>query len=208
MRLPSTVALLLLVVTGCATGAGGNMIALPGTGASGISPLRAGDRVAIKVWSDPTMTDTFTVSAAGTVALPRIGVLAASHMPAGILQDSVARAYTGLVRDPAVEVTAFRRIGVVGEVRDPGIYFSDLSMGVADVIALAGGLTENGNPTRVFIIRGSRPVALGDGSGAAQLEGLQSGDQIVVGRRNFWARNPGLLVSTVSGLLYFVISRL
>jgi hypothetical protein len=29
-----------------------------------------------------------------------------------------------------------------------------------------------------------------------------------VGLRGFWARNPGLLVSTVSGLFYFIISRL
>jgi polysaccharide export outer membrane protein len=170
--------------------------------------LRPGDRIAVKVWSEPTLTDTFTVASSGRVALPRIGVLQADGVDAVTLQDSVIRAYTSLVRDPAVQVTVFRRVGVVGEVRQPGIYFSDLTMDVADVIAMAGGLTESGSPTHVTVRRGSEELPVDERSGTIALGGIQSGDQIVVGRRGFWARNPGLLVSTLSGLFYFAISRI
>lgn len=172
------------------------------------TPLRAGDRVAVKIWSDPTMTDTYTVAASGRVALPKIGVLPAERMDATELQDSVIRAYTALVRDPAVEVTVLRRVAVVGEVRRPGIYYSDLSMTVADVIALAGGLTENGSWSRTTVRRGARRVAVDDGRGMDPPDGIHSGDEIMVGTRNFWARNPGLLVSTVSGMVYYIISRI
>jgi polysaccharide export outer membrane protein len=207
LRLPSAALLVLCTLAGCASGAGG-LPSLPAPEAGGRTPLRPGDRIAVKVWSDPTLADTFTVASSGRVALPRIGVLQADGMDAVALQDSVIRAYTALVRDPAVQVTVYRRVGVVGEVREPGIYYSDLTMNVADVIAMAGGLTESGSPARVTVRRGSQEVEVDERGGGIALGGIQSGDQIVVGRRSFWARNPGLLVSTLSGLFYFAISRI
>jgi protein involved in polysaccharide export with SLBB domain len=35
-----------------------------------------------------------------------------------------------------------RRVSVVGEVREPGIYLADLTMTLPDIIARAGGVTE------------------------------------------------------------------
>jgi protein involved in polysaccharide export with SLBB domain len=209
LRFPFTAALLLCFVAGCASASGGGSPgALPEPGAGANTPLKAGDRVAVKVWSNPDLAGTFTVGISGQVALPKIGLLAADQMDAGVLQDSIIRAYTALVRDPAVEVQVLRRVGVVGEVRQPGIYYSDLSMTVADVIAQAGGLTESGSPARVVVRRGAQEIRVDERDGRNPLGAIHSGDQIVVGRRGFWARNPGLLVSTVSGLVYFVISRI
>jgi polysaccharide export outer membrane protein len=162
----------------------------------------------VKVWSDSTVRDTFVVSTRGELALPKIGIFQVASMGAGELQDSVKRAYTALVQDPAVQVAALRRVGVVGEVREPGIYFSDLTMTIADVIALAGGLTQTGDSRRVSIRRESQVFPLDMRSGDGAVAAIESGDQIIVGLRGFWARNPGLLVSTVSGLFYFIISRL
>jgi protein involved in polysaccharide export with SLBB domain len=209
LRFPFTAALLLCAVAGCASASGsGSIGALPEPGAGANTPLKAGDRVAVKVWSNPDLAGTFTVGISGQVALPKIGLLAADQMDAGVLQDSIIRAYTALVRDPAVEVQVLRRVGVVGEVRQPGIYYSDLSMTVADVIAQAGGLTESGSPGRIVVRRGTQEIRVDERDGHNPLGAIHSGDQIVVGRRGFWARNPGLLVSTVSGLVYFVISRI
>jgi polysaccharide export outer membrane protein len=209
LRFPFTATLLICAVAGCASASGGvagGTLPEPGAGAN--TPLRAGDRVAIKVWSNPDLAGTFTVGVSGRIALPKIGLLAADQMDAVALQDSVIRAYTALVRDPAVEVQVLRRVGVVGEVRQPGIYYSDLSMTVADVIAQAGGLTESGSPTRIVVRRGTQQIRVDERDGANPLGAIHSGDQIIVGRRGFWARNPGLLVSTVSGLVYFIISRI
>jgi protein involved in polysaccharide export with SLBB domain len=208
LRLPFLAAVLVCAVAGCASGSPGVPGVLPVPGAGSSTPLRAGDRVALKVWSNPELAGTFTVAVSGLLALPKIGILAADKMDAIALQDSVVRAYTALVRDPAVEVVVQRRVGVVGEVRQPGIYFADLSMSVADVIAQAGGLTESGSPTKIVVRRGPEQIPLEDHNGMTPLGPIHSGDQIIVGRRGFWARNPGLLVSTVSGLVYFVISRI
>lgn len=208
MRFPFTAALIICALAGCASASGGARAVLPEPGAGANTPLRAGDQVTIKVWSNPDLAGTFTVGVSGQIALPKIGLLAADQMDAVTLQDSVIRAYTALVRDPAVEVQVLRRVGVVGEVRQPGIYFADLSMTVADVIAQAGGLTESGSPTRIVVRRGPQQIRVDERDGANPLGAIHSGDQIIVGRRGFWARNPGLLVSTVSGLVYFIISRI
>jgi polysaccharide export outer membrane protein len=207
LKLPIA-AVLVCILTGCASGYRGVAGALPAPNADAHTPLQPGDRIALKVWSDPELAGTFTVAVSGMVALPKVGLLPANQMDAVALQDSIIRAYTALMRDPAVEVTVMRRVGVVGEVRQPGIYYSDLSMTIADVIALAGGLTENGSPTRVSVLRGTQEISMNGGDGANPLGGVRSGDQIVVGSRGFWARNPGLLVSTLTGLFYFVISRI
>jgi len=208
LKLPIAAAILICMLAGCASGYRGVPGALPAPNSDARTPLQPGDRIALKVWSDPELAGTFTVPVSGLVALPKIGLLPADQMDAVALQDSVIRAYTALMRDPAVEVTVMRRVGVVGEVRLPGIYYSDLSMTIADVIALAGGLTENGSPARISVLRGTERVAMNGRDGASPLGGIRSGDQIVVGSRGFWARNPGLLVSTVTGLFYFVISRI
>lgn len=208
MRSAIIATLLVCLTSACASGTGGISGVLPDPGSSTVAPLRPGDRVAVKVWSDSAVSDTFVVSTSGDLALPKIGIFRAASMGAGALQDTVRRAYTALVQDPAIQIAALRRVGVVGEVRAPGIYFSDLTMTIGDIIALAGGVTENGNPNRITIRRGGEAFPLDLHSGGEVVDGIRSGDQIVVGRRNFWARNPGLIVSSVSGLLYFIISRI
>jgi protein involved in polysaccharide export with SLBB domain len=199
--------LLCLAGGACATWSASANVGLLEPGGSGRAPLKAGDRMAVKVWSDSTISDTFVVTTSGELALPKIGVLQAGALGAEALQDSVRRAYTALVTDPAVQVSALRRVGVVGEVRQPGIYFSDLSMTIGDLIALAGGITESGSLGRITINRDTQQIRMDLRNGDAPIGGIRSGDQVRVGMRSFWARNPGLLLSTITGLFYFAISR-
>lgn len=208
MRFALLIAALLSVTTACASRTAGVQTGLPDVNAGTNAPLRPGDRLAVKVWSDTAISDTFIVATSGELALPKIGIFDTGAMGARALQDSVRRAYTALVQDPAVQISALRRVGVVGQVRQPGVYFSDLSMTIGDVVALAGGITENGTLSHIEVRRGTETTKLDLREGGGAADGIRSGDQIIVGLRGFWARNPGLLVSTLSGLFYLLVSRI
>jgi polysaccharide biosynthesis/export protein len=190
---------------GCATTTGTTGAADVGLQGNARAPVLPGDRVALRIWTEPEMSDTFAVDESGKLALPTLGIVPAAGIPAGALQDSLRAAYVGFVRDPSVRVSVLRRISVLGEVQRPGVYLADLTMVMSDVIALAGGLTEGADPRKIIVRRegGEIQVSQRDGSEYG-LAGLRSGDQIVVRPRSFWARNPAVVVSTIGSAVSLV----
>lgn len=161
--------------------------------------LRPGDRIALKIWNEPEMSDTFHVAGTGEVVLPKLGAVKVVDQSAGSLQDSLRAAYGAFLRNPSVEVTVLRRIGVQGEVRNPDLYLVDLTMTLRDVIARAGGVTREGNARNVMVVRGEERISLaGDDIPQFRALELQSGDQVVVGRRSWFELNSLALVSTAA----------
>jgi hypothetical protein len=71
---------------------------------------------------------------------------------------------------------------------------------VSDVLALAGGVTGQGEPDEVELFRGSQRLegSITRRTQIAQLP-LQSGDQLFVPERSWFERNTGLLAAFVSG---------
>jgi polysaccharide biosynthesis/export protein len=162
------------------------------------APVLPGDRVALRIWTEPEMSDTFAVDESGRLALPTLGIVPAAGRPAGALQDSLRTAYVGYVRDPSVRVSVLRRVSVLGEVVRPGVYLADLTMVMSDAIAMAGGLTEGADPGKIILQREGTQIRVSQRDGSEyNLAGLRSGDQIVVRPKSFWARNPAVVVSTI-----------
>src|SRR6185437_9686530 len=87
------------------------------------APLKAGDRVLIKVWLDTLFADTVRIDDNGAAILPRLGPVPLTGMPASEVADSVRNAYRDIVLTPSIEVTPLRRVTVLGEVNRPGTYF-------------------------------------------------------------------------------------
>jgi protein involved in polysaccharide export with SLBB domain len=148
----------------------------------------------------------------GEITLPRLGRIRVIDHSADVLQESLRKEFSAFLRNPSVEVVVLRRIGVHGEVRRPQLYMVDLTMTVRDVIALAGGVLETGNPNRVTIVRGGEEIRLDreEIASFATAE-LRSGDQVVVGRRNWFALNPIAAITTaatVGPLLVGLVARL
>ena len=180
--------------------------ASPATSAGADATVRPGDQVSLRIVREPEMSGVFTVSETGETVLPRLGRIAVAALTAGELQDSLRSAYSVYLRDPAVEVTVLRRVGVQGEVRRPDVYMVDLTVTLRDLLAKAGGVTEAGNPNSIYIVRGEEQIRLGkDESARFRTAELRSGDQVVVGRRSWIALNPSVAVSTATGLVSFVI---
>jgi polysaccharide export outer membrane protein len=168
--------------------------------------IRPGDQVTLRIFREPDLSGAFTISDAGELVLPRLGRLAVTRYTPHELQESLLCAYGDFLRNPAVEVTVLRRIGVQGEVRRPDTYMVDLTVTLRDLIARAGGVTESGNPNRITIVRGAERIEVDKtDQGRFSTAELYSGDQVVVGRRSWMALNPAVAVSTATSLISFIV---
>jgi protein involved in polysaccharide export with SLBB domain len=161
--------------------------------------VRPGDQVVLRIFREPEMSGTYSVSETGEAVLPRIGRIQVTEMDIVALQDSLLAAYAVYLRNPAIEVTILRRISVLGEVRRPDVYMIDLTMTLRDVLARAGGVTEAGNRNRISIVRDGEQIRLPDRDIANMLAAeLRSGDQVVVDRRSWISINALGVISTAA----------
>jgi polysaccharide export outer membrane protein len=178
----------------------------PGSDSGLVARIRPGDQVTVRIFREPDMSGTFMVSDAGELVLPRLGRLTVTEHTPHALQDSLLHAYGAYLRNPAIEVTVLRRIGVQGEVRRPDTYMVDLTVTLRDLIARAGGVTHEGDPEKITIVRGAERIELAEGeSGRFSMAELYSGDQVVVGRRSWIALNPSVAAGTAISVVSFLI---
>jgi len=169
--------------------------------------IRPGDRLLVKIWLDSSYLDTVRVDEQGDRRLPRLGRVPFAGVAFGAVPDSVRSAYARILRTKSIEVTPLRRIGVVGAVRRPDVYYLDLNTSVRDAVALAGGVTEIGDPRNVSVIRNGKPELVKDWERNDSVGGLlYSGDEIVVGRQSFIERNAIAVVTAISVFASIIIT--
>jgi polysaccharide export outer membrane protein len=170
------------------------------------APIRPGDQVVLRIWREPEMSDTLVVDERGEVVLPRLGLMRVDRQSAAALRDTLRERYAQYLRNPAVDVTVLRRIAVHGEVRRPDLYLVDLTMTLQDVLAKAGGVSEAGSRKKIYIVRGGEQVRLDSHQQASfRATELLSGDQIVVGRRSWFAQNSLPAIGTGMAAVSFII---
>jgi polysaccharide export outer membrane protein len=173
-------------------------------------PIGLGDKVVLRVWREPTWSDAFPVDPSGDVVLPRIGRMRVVGMMPSVLEDSVRVRLATYLREPNVDLIVLRRVAVLGAVMKPDVLFVEPVTSLQDVIAQAGGLHEDGDPNRIEILRGGQRVPVGRWKDVASRPAtdLQSGDQVVVGRKNWLSRNALAAVSSVAVAASVLLSAL
>ena len=169
--------------------------------APALNPVHPGDVVRVRIWREPDLSGEFTVDETGAVVLPRLGAVAIGDEPAGAVRTRLVGAYEQFLSHTAVEVTVLRRLQVLGAVKSPGLYSVDPTMTVEDGLALAGGVTTEGSPDHIELIRhGERlPVRLSRRTPINDSP-IRSGDQLYVPNRGWISRNPGVAVGILSVL--------
>ena len=177
-------------------------------GATGLGTVQPGDLIRLKVWREPDLSGDITVDPSGTATLPRMGPTPVSGMTADSLRRIIVATYARYLRDPAVDVTVLPRVTILGAVRQPGVHNVDPSMTLADVLALAGGASQEGKQDKVELRRRGERVAakLTLDSPLAETP-VRSGDQLVVPERAWLSRNAGLLLGAGSlgiSLVYLI----
>lgn len=188
---------LLLPASGVAQSTGAGSAVSP-------APLKPGDRLLIAL---ADTVDSLPIRPDGHVILPRLGALSLVGLGPVAAEDSVARAYTRIFARRDVRITALRRVVVTGEVPRGDLFFVDATVGLAEALALAGGVGPEGNRRRVEVWRdGVRVSRVNATSGAALRQPLESGDIVLVARSNWWARNPFVIVSLLSSAVSLIIA--
>ncbi|MBX3132795.1 MAG: polysaccharide biosynthesis/export family protein [Gemmatimonadaceae bacterium] len=163
------------------------------------APLRPGDRILVTLRDT---SDIATVRHDGRVVLPIVGTLSLVGLAPAAAEDSITRAYAAFTRRPDIRVSALRRITVQGAVRRADVLYLDATSGLAEALAMAGGVSETGHLGKVDLFRNGQSVGRYDARTPATTGvALESGDLILVGERSWWSRNPGVIVSIVSSLL-------
>ena len=174
---------------------------------SGRRYLRPGDQVHLKVGREPDLSGDFTIDDRGIAVLPRLGEVHVTDLSPDSLRHLVVNSYSRYLRDPAIDVTMTRRVSVLGAVKNPGLYQADPTVTVADVIALAGGVTELGRRDRVEVMRnGVAVVTRLTPDVPLAVSPVQSGDQIYVEERGFLSRNPYVIPGVITTVLGAVLA--
>lgn len=173
---------------------------------AGNATVEPGDRVVVKVFREPALSDALTVDARGDIVVPKVGTVHVAGSTILAVQDTLRARFAGFLREPAVEVNVLRRVIVNGEVPKPGVYYVDIGTAtIRDVVALAGGVSPYGHSSRVSIVRDGQRIEVENWERSELPSAdLRSGDQVYVGRRSWLALNLGTVVGAV-GLVSSIV---
>jgi polysaccharide export outer membrane protein len=123
--------------------------------------LSRSDTVDIAFTFSPEFNQTLTVQPDGFVALKGAGTLLAEGLTVPQIQQAVAYAYRGFLREPEVTVTLkdFDKPYFLasGEVARPGKYELRGDLTVNEAVAIAGGLTQQARHSQVVLFRRISP---------------------------------------------------
>jgi protein involved in polysaccharide export with SLBB domain len=172
-------------------------------------PLAVGDVVRIEIWLEREISGDFVVDPFGTVTLPLLGDQKVAGTPRQVVRDSLMQGYRVQLRNPAIRITFLRQVNILGQVSRPGTYLVEPNFSIAGAVAQAGGPNPLGDLNRTQVFRRNE-LLLDDVQVGATLNelGIVSGDQIVIGERNWFARNSTFVVSTVISVASIVIALL
>jgi protein involved in polysaccharide export with SLBB domain len=152
--------------------------------------FQAGDRIFLRVEGEQQLTDTFTVGEDLAITLPQVGSVSLRGALRSELDDRLTTYLTQYLRTPVVAARPLLRLLVEGQVGKPGFYTTAPELPLADVIVVAGGLTQAAKTGEIRVQRGQATIlagptlqhALGAGYSLDRLN-LQAGDRLYVPAR-------------------------
>lgn len=170
--------------------------------------FRRGDRIALMVQAESTLTDTFTVGAGPELMLPppTTGSMSLKGVLRSELQSKMTEYIGRFKNNPIVRAQPLIRIAVQGEVARGGVYAVPADAQLADALMAAGGTTEYAKANNVTIARNGKAFWQGTAFDTdLDVIGVRDGDQIVVGsnrpgRGTDNLRVAALIISIAGGL--------
>lgn len=113
--------------------------------------LRPGVALEITIWPDDRLGGQFPIEDSGMVYLPLLGPVYANGLGLGEFRAILRDQYAVVMQSPVVTVTPFFEVGILGGVRQPGLYEVVPTQGVFSVISEAGGFTDNAKTDEVRV---------------------------------------------------------
>jgi polysaccharide export outer membrane protein len=116
-----------------------------------------GDVLEISVWDNAAVSRTVLVRPDGRISLPLLHDLQAAGLTSMQLREYLEKALSQYIESPAVSVIVSEvhsyQVSVVGQVKTPGRFQLTDHATVLDVLAMAGGLTEFADRSRISVLR-------------------------------------------------------
>jgi polysaccharide export outer membrane protein len=155
--------------------------------------IRDGDLLTVRVFNQEPLSTHARVRSDGRLAMPELGDIdVRGKRPSAVKAELEAR-LKDYVNAPSATVTVDESqpisISVLGEVGHPGVFPVDSRATIAQVLALAGGLTEYASRDRIFVVRAGGPQtvrvrftyeAVSRGELVTAAFALRQGDLVVV----------------------------
>lgn len=164
----------------------------PGTVSKGEYLIGVGDALNVLVWEQEKMSARVRVRSDGRVSLPFLNdVQVAGTTPEALarsLEDRLKQFIVTPQVTVVVEEAKALSVSVLGQVGQPGLYTLDPGAGVAQALAVAGGLKDFARKDRIFLLRGGDGTIrirmtyddVTAGTSRASSLRLRSGDVVVV----------------------------
>jgi protein involved in polysaccharide export with SLBB domain len=170
--------------------------------------FQVGDRIALSVAGEPTLTDTFTVREGVLLRLPNMPDIALHGVLHSELEADVTHEVARYLKEPDVHATPLIRLAVTGQVQRPGYYSVPADALLSDMLTRAGGATSSANLSKTVITRDGLPLlnagivsyALSNGETIDQLS-LLPGDEMVVAQQSQGSALTALwIISAILGI--------
>ena len=115
-------------------------------------PIGHGDVLDVTVFEVEELSQSVVVGPSGTISLPLVGEVAVGALTTAQVETTLKRLYgRGLLRDPQISVRVVefhsRPVSVLGAVREPGVYQLQGRRRLVEVLAMAGGLSDEAGET-------------------------------------------------------------
>jgi hypothetical protein len=146
-----------------------------------------GDRIVVQLLGTVQLNDTITVRAGKMLPLPRMGDMPLDGVLRSELNDRLSSYLAKFLRDSTARAIPLVRLAVLGQVREPGFYYTPADVLLSDVLMKAGGPASDANLNGMVIRRSGETIwndkdtrtAVTDGLSLDRLH-LRAGDEIYV----------------------------
>ena len=183
--------------------------------ADSMEPLavRPGDVIRVVVWGHQELSGEFPIDENYNLLYPLIGPINVRNLSVTQLRAQLNTDLSQLFQRPFIAVTPLFRVAVLGEVMKPGLYSADPTLTIFDLIALAGGPTQDADQKKLQLLRGGEEIRVSIEPATLARStlrelGVRSGDQVMVPRKAFTFQDWSLLIQVTSlVLLIYTIFR-
>ena len=166
-----------------------------------------GDLIKLDVWREQDLSGEFQVDRNGIVVLPLVGRYDVSEETPESFEAKVVAAMRAEIANPSIDVTVLRRVRVTGFVRAGGVFSLDPTNTVADALAMAGGLSQDGVADRVLLYRAGSVLASNlDLNRSIYESAIRSGDELRVPQRSWLSRNSSALITGGSAFIGLIVT--
>ena len=122
--------------------------------------LGPGDVIDVQVWRHHDLTMKVPVDPYGKIHYPFVGEMDVTGKSVKAIRQSIERGLSKYFVNPVVNVSVTsiqsKKVFVLGEVSNPGIFSIDRPMNVLDAVAHSGGFTRDAKKENVLVIRGEK----------------------------------------------------